>query len=80
MAIDLVQEAQVWPTNALGEIILTPGAGTSVVAGQLGSNFLPIDTTTGGVKVAGFQNIVMSASAPVNADGKPDGTIYIQTA
>lgn len=79
MAQALTNSAQVWPTNSLGEIILTPGTGTTAVAGQLSSNFLPIDTTTGGVRVAGFQNVVVSSAVPVDADGQPSGTIYIQT-
>lgn len=79
MAIDLVQEAQVWPTNALGEIIVMPGLGTSVVTGQLPSNFIPTDVNTGAVRLAGIPNIVVSSSAPSDADGQPNGTIYIQT-
>ena len=71
--------AQVWPVNNQGELILVPGTGNSTIAGQLTSNFVPLDITTGGVRAVGIPNIVISAAAPVDTDGKPDGTIYIQT-
>lgn len=35
-----------------------------------------LETPNGSV----FSNIVVSATAPSNGDGRPDGTIYIQTA
>lgn len=71
--------SQVWPVNNQGELIIVAGTGNSTIAGQLPSNFVPLDIATGGVRAVGIPNIVMSSSAPVDADGKPDGTIYIQT-
>ena len=67
-----------WPTNELGEIILMPGSGTSVVTGQLPSNFVPTDTTTGAVRVVGLSNggglssIAFTTSVPLT------GTTVVQ--
>lgn len=51
MAIDTVQEAQVWPTNELGELVFDVGYGSTNIAGQIGSNFVPVNTKTGKVAV-----------------------------
>ena len=42
------------------------------------SNFKVIEDAIADLELAG--GIVVSAAAPVDADGRPDGTIYIQVA
>ena len=66
--------AQTWPVNSQGELILVQGTGNSAVAGQLPNNFIPVDITTGGVRVAGLASgggslsVAFTTSVPLTAN------------
>lgn len=64
------------------ELTSTSGAFTYVVNGNPYVS-AAVNASTGGIEkylVGGEDAIVMSSDAPSDADGRPDGTIYIQTA
>jgi hypothetical protein len=50
---DNVLEAQVYPVNELGEIVMQAGVGTSNVVGYVPSNFVPSDAVTKKMVVVG---------------------------
>lgn len=54
MAVDNVSEAQSFPVNEIGEIVAQSGVGSTVIAGYLPSNMIPLDLNTGKLVVAGL--------------------------
>jgi len=60
----------------LGAGTVTSFAGSNVI----GANLLGGDEVVATTNLTGGSvNIVVSSTAPVNGDGRSDGTIYIQT-
>lgn len=64
--------------NEKNELVAVAGTGSNTVTGYLSENCVPIDEN-GRMVIAGLGNIVVSATAPVTADGRPDNTMYFQT-
>jgi hypothetical protein len=66
-----------WPVNERGEVVYGTGIGTDNVVAYLPIDQIPINPKN----QLTFINagIVISSAAPNNADGRPDGTLYIQT-
>lgn len=71
-----------WPVNSAGEVVMKSGTGGFTIAAYMPNDIVPTDDTTGAVvfRFPGSFIDVVSASAPSNSDGRPDGTIYLQTA
>lgn len=60
-----VGSTAIGPFSALTRVLVGNTAGASVVTTNAGTGFAPV---------------VVSAAAPDNNDGRPDGTVYIQSA
>lgn len=70
-----------WPINEVGEIVLQRGVGTTTRTGSLPSVDIPTDPSTNKVVVRlpdDIPIITQGSAAPNNADGLPNGSIYIQ--
>lgn len=67
--VDTVKEAPTWPINELGEIILEEGIGSYNISGQILSSFVPIDNSTGLVRVA-----ISKSFTPLTLPWLPEGT------
>ena len=48
--VDTVIESGSWPVNELGEILASPGVGTSTVVGYIPSEMIPTDPSTNRVR------------------------------
>jgi hypothetical protein len=59
---DNVLEAQVYPVNELGEIVMQTGVGTTNVVGYISSNFVPSDAVTKKMVVVGAVAITAVAT------------------
>lgn len=64
--------------NEKNELVAVAGTGSTNVTGYLSENCVPIDEN-GRMVIAGLGNVIVSNTAPSNSDGRPDGTVYIQT-
>ncbi len=77
--VDTVLEAQSWPVNELGEILLQSGVGINVKAGNLSSNFVPTDVVTGNVLVVGLMLSQDTKLFGYSANPSSDDTLAIQS-
>jgi hypothetical protein len=68
---------QSWAVSAGALQVIGPFAGTNRFLITCAVGMIAAAVTSA---VIGFPTIVVSNAAPSNSDGRPDGTVYIQTA
>lgn len=58
------------PVNELGEVVVTSGVGSSNIVGTLPPDLIPVDNTTGGIKLSKVPQIITDSSGnPVGISG-----------